>query len=132
VPVYEDLTPCAHRSADVEGELIAVGWLGSESEFATGEVPANFSETLNTLVTSRAVRRIRRWEACPFCDDEYPVRIKVGGRSAPVGDAEIRVVATDGIVYAAPTLIAHYVAAHGYCPPGPFVDAVMAEGDAIS
>jgi hypothetical protein len=34
-----------------------------------------------------------------------------------VGGAEIRVTGRDGIRYAAPDMIIHYVEAHGYRPP---------------
>ncbi|MCX7805518.1 MAG: hypothetical protein N3A38_10060 [Planctomycetota bacterium] len=38
---------------------------------------------------------------------------------------EIRVLGRDGKIYAAPTLIYHYVVAHKYRPPQEFIDAVM-------
>jgi hypothetical protein len=47
------------------------------------------------------------------------------GRSIRLGNGEVRVRAPDGQWYAAPTLVAHYVAGHGYLPPRPFVDAVL-------
>lgn len=34
-------------------------------------------------------------------------------------------VGSDGQTYTAPTLVAHYVAAHGYAPPEPFVDGAL-------
>jgi hypothetical protein len=43
-----------------------------------------------------------------------------------LSSTEIRVVGRDGRVYAAPGLVCHYVAAHGYQPPQEFVEAVMA------
>lgn len=43
-----------------------------------------------------------------------------------VGGAEIRVRAKDGVVYAAPDMIVHYVLAHRYLPPAAFVEAVIA------
>jgi hypothetical protein len=39
--------------------------------------------------------------------------------------AEIRVVSTSGVTYAAPALILHYVEAHKYLPPAAFVAAVI-------
>jgi hypothetical protein len=41
-----------------------------------------------------------------------------------LGDAEIRVPGRGGKVYAAPTLICHYIDKHRYCPPQDFLDAV--------
>jgi len=46
------------------------------------------------------------------------------GRSVVLGDAEIRVVAENGTLFVAPTLILHYVVEHGYQPPPEFVDAL--------
>lgn len=47
------------------------------------------------------------------------------GRSIGVGNGEIRVAGAGGQVYAAPTLIYHYVADHHYKPPAEFVRAVL-------
>jgi hypothetical protein len=44
-----------------------------------------------------------------------------------VGDAEVRVRASNGTVYAAPNLIVHYVAEHKYRPPDAFLGAVIDE-----
>jgi len=47
------------------------------------------------------------------------------GRTISVGCSEIRVFGKRGIIYAAPTLIFHYITAHGYRPPMAFIDAVL-------
>jgi len=49
----------------------------------------------------------------------------LGDASLPVGDAELRVVAEDGSWPVAPTLVLHYVTAHGYRAPPEFIDAVL-------
>jgi hypothetical protein len=46
------------------------------------------------------------------------------GQTLALGDAEIRVGGENGIVYAAPTLICHYIHEHGYRPPDEFLAAV--------
>jgi hypothetical protein len=43
-----------------------------------------------------------------------------------MGNAEIRVPAGDGVVFAAPTLIGHCVRDHGYCPPAVFISGLLA------
>ena len=49
-------------------------------------------------------------------------------RFRPAGNGEIRV--SDGnVMYAAPTLIYHYVVAHAYLPPEAFIAAVLAWKD---
>jgi hypothetical protein len=37
----------------------------------------------------------------------------------------------DGVAYAAPELIAHYVEAHDYQPPADFVDVVLSSDAAV-
>jgi hypothetical protein len=53
------------------------------------------------------------------------VTVEVGAGATYLGTAEIRVASDDGICFAAPTLIYHYVAEHGYRPPEQFVEAVL-------
>jgi hypothetical protein len=53
------------------------------------------------------------------------------GRQVRLGNGEVRVAGSDGQHYAAPTLVAHYVAAHNYVPPEPFVDGVMCRAKEI-
>lgn len=61
------------------------------------------------------MRQTRGFHTCEFC----------GGREKAVGNAEIRVPG-EGRMYAAPSLVHHYVVAHGYKPPEEFIAAVMA------
>lgn len=44
-----------------------------------------------------------------------------------VGNGEIRV-GSDGITYAAPVLIVHYIKDHGYLPPAQFLEAIDKAG----
>jgi len=73
------------------------------------------------------VRRMRGWHPCPLCPHgrPYPSVVRDDQGEFAVGDAEIRVPGVDGETFAAPTMIVHYVAAHGYCPPSAFQSAVL-------
>jgi hypothetical protein len=42
-----------------------------------------------------------------------------------MGNGEIRVAGSDGVVYVAPVLVAHYVEVHSYRPPEGFIRAVV-------
>ena len=42
-----------------------------------------------------------------------------------MGNGEIRVAGSAGVVYVAPVLVAHYVEVHNYCPPEEFIVAVI-------
>jgi hypothetical protein len=69
-----------------------------------------FLRALLKLV-QKPVRIVPDLHKCPFC-----------GNAA--GTGEIDVVGST-MIYAAPTLIIHYVEAHRYCPPDEFVLAAI-------
>ncbi len=72
------------------------------------------------------VNRTRGFQECHFCTDPaYPVIMKSGDQELALGSAEVRVTGDDGTVYAAPTLVAHYIAGHDYLPPAEFVEALL-------
>jgi hypothetical protein len=64
------------------------------------------------------VNQTRGIHCCPFCKGEV----------LPTGSYEMRVAGACE-VYAAPSLVHHYVVAHGYRPPDEFIAAVMAWND---
>jgi hypothetical protein len=111
---FEDLTPYSYLSGRyiTQGAALNIGWLGDKDSFEPGPVPPEFVGRLNAL-TQQPVNLCRGWHTC-WC-------------TYAIGNGEIRVTGRDGVVYAAPVLIAHYVSAHGYQPPQVFVDAVMAQ-----
>lgn len=120
---FADLTP--YEFLSVDGSL-NVGWLGPDLPVPTGTVPQEARLRLGRFVKDHAVNRTRGWHDCHLCAiPEIPVWIDVDGEPIALGDAEIRVRGRDGTVYAAPTLIPHYLGAHGYLPPPGFVDAVL-------
>lgn len=53
------------------------------------------------------------------------VEVVRNGQPLSIGDAEIRVFGAGVLIYAAPTLIYHYVTEHAYIPPKAFIDAVL-------
>jgi len=127
MPFYADLTPYVYLPEPADHPAQNVGWLAEGHPFPTGAVPAGFVDRLGRLALRHPVHRTRGWEECAFCDGDHPTEAEVDGERQPVGDAEIRVTGPDDRRFAAPTLVVHYVAAHGYRPPDEFVDAVMAD-----
>jgi len=114
MPFYEDLSPCVYqRREQSDVPAVNVGWLDVTAAFPVGASPPGFAERLARLAYRYPVNRMRGWEQCRLCDGEYPIQIEVDDERHPVGDAETRVPALDGRIYAAPTLIAHYVTTHG-------------------
>ncbi len=72
------------------------------------------------------MQRTRGWHWCPFCPSSfpYPTTSEPLRDPFPLGDAEIRVPGPNGLTYAAPNLILHYVVIHAYLPPAGFVEGL--------
>jgi hypothetical protein len=105
-------------------KIVNVGWLDASVPFSQGPVDASIVRKLLHL-TEAPPFVSAGFHRCPFCPLEPPP----SPRSSPVeipayGSAEIRVPGEDGVVYAAPTLICHYIERHGYLPPEEFLQAV--------
>ena len=116
---FEDLTPY-EDSRSVEGKgapALNVGWLDGGHSFPVGTTPPAAIERLRQLVERGPTHASRGPHFCDLCvlDDE----------SRASGDAQVRVVGADGTIYAAPSLIEHYVTAHRYRPPQAFLDALV-------
>lgn len=93
-----------------------IGWLEAGEPYPTGPVHSAFVEKLE------AVQRVQWMNVClglHECDLCPP-------GEGPEGNGEIRIPGLDGVAYAAPDLIRHYITAHAYQPPQVFMDAVMA------
>jgi hypothetical protein len=127
VTSYEDLS--TYTDSPSEQPMLNVGWLGADRSFPTGEVDERLLPALIRLAAEpRNV--MRGYHYCEFCDAESPIRYPAPGTPrgrVSLGDAEIHVRGQNGVVYAAPTLIIHYIDAHNYQPPGVFVEAVLAQ-----
>lgn len=122
---FADGTPYTYLPSSNEIAL-NVGWLSASHPFPVGSTPSELVPTILRMVRKEVVNRTRGWHRCELCaDPAYPIRMDVDGESVTLGDAEIRVSSEDGTVYAAPTLIAHYIEAHSYAPPQKFVRAVL-------
>jgi hypothetical protein len=61
---------------------------------------------------------------CEFCKSEDLPLAERNNEKLLLGTSEIRVFSTQGEIYAAPTLIYHYVSVHHYEPPDEFVRAL--------
>jgi hypothetical protein len=108
----------------------AIGWLVSSERFTKGPAPDGFLEQLIWLCCwpSNLTRGLHR---CPFCPREEAA-LRVGGSwvRAPFGDyvtghGEAHIAGPDGVRFASPDMIAHYVQIHEYLPPADFVQAVL-------
>lgn len=129
---YEDLTPCAYFdriSSEGSGRpwseyLTAVGWLEPDHIFPTGPSEPAFVDKLIELKNSgQGFLGYHRCGFCPGALEKTPTRVTHNGKAINVGDGNIFVPGRE-TVYAAPSLIIHYVLDHSYIPPTDFCDAV--------
>jgi hypothetical protein len=143
---YDDLTPYAYSDdreifTDVTRgygwlvfrpryERTNIGWLSGEMPWTSGPTPVGFAEKLVDILSVQAVNEMMGLHDCDLCppsplSGSGPHIPRPGHRRAGVGTGEIRVPGADGVAFAAPMLIGHYVIDHGYLPPRSFVEAVL-------
>lgn len=98
-------------------QRLNVGWLEAGRPHPTGAVPQDVVDKLAAITTIQQVNACLGKHECDLCDEprSHP----------PLGSAEIRIPGRPGVVYAAPTLINHYITVHGYQPPAEFITAVQ-------
>lgn len=107
-----------------------VGWLSSAHALPTGDVPDEVVPKILRLVLYHGVNVMRGHHDCELCFEEFgrpgtAVCMEADGHEVWLGNAEIRVTDRNGVVYAAPSLVAHYISAHRYLPPPDFIEAVL-------
>ena len=115
---FQDLTQYKYNT--VEPGVLNVGWLGAGQAYPRGDTPEDFLEALRLLV-EHPILLHRGHHICEFCSKEDMAGIDF----SRTGNGQIRVRDQKGTWYAAPTMIYHYVVAHGYQPPSVFVAAVQ-------
>ncbi|MFJ5684300.1 hypothetical protein [Streptomyces sp. NPDC093099] len=120
---YPDLTRYSYNESDQE--MVNVGWLAPEHDYRKGLVDKRVVDALRAL-SAGYDNQMRGIHDCEFCDTDRPVIL--GGPALDtevwLGSAEIRVQGADGMFYAAPNLVIHYITEHQYCPPEEFCRAV--------
>lgn len=111
------------RRVDATPDTLNVGWLDRAHAFVK-QAPS--AETLDLLWSFSCVSVVqtRGIHQCVFCDPPRIVYATRKGKRLLLGTSEIRVFSSNGHIYAAPTLIYHYIRTHHYKPPGEFVQAL--------
>jgi hypothetical protein len=110
---FDDLAPCTYFDSLPTGPLLAVGWLEPEESYSRGDPGEEFYKRLKELIDGAwQPSHFRGWHSCRLCRYDgfhsYKNLFIPGSR----------------VTYVAPEGIVHYVAAHDYCPPDEFREAV--------
>lgn len=118
---YPDLSPCTYFGIDPGETLLAVGWLERGDAFPTGTVEDRVYQRLTELTRqSWGYFLYLGHHTCSLCQH--------GGAK---GTANM-LIPGDGVIYACPELITHYINAHWYRPPEQFQKAVLRCADQSS
>jgi hypothetical protein len=120
---FEDLSDYAYAPGFVRPGTKAVGWLARGHVFPMTSPDEEILD-LMWLYCSISVVVTRGFHDCEFCPGSCGYRAERNGERLLLGTAEMRVFSRDGTIYAAPTLIYHYVAVHHYKPPDEFLQAL--------
>jgi hypothetical protein len=119
----EDMAEYVYAPEFVRPGTKAVGWLARGHPFPTATPDEEILDLL-WLYCSVSVARARGGHDCEFCPSGSAYEAERRGQQLLLSTAEIRVLSPKGEIYAAPTLIYHYVAVHHYKPPDEFLQAL--------
>ena len=121
---YDDLAFWPLAGEPIE-TLRAIGWIEQGHPFTRGVVSEKFFGELVQLLVQpwqpAVAAGLHRCSLCRFTGG--PGTLNYNGTSVTMGAATL-FVPGDGRIYSAPSLIAHYIDAHDYCPPQEFISAV--------
>lgn len=128
MPPLLDLSPYKSAPDKQLGYVpLTVGWLERGKAYPTGKTSVEFQEKLLAFCfngrTVNPQNNIQRCAVGDNCPRILPPE-KRNDQTAHFGSSEIRVIG-ETEVYAAPTLIYHYVTGHHYRPPDEFITAVL-------
>jgi hypothetical protein len=126
--LFADLSPYTYLQEQTPSDwrTLNVGWLDDGAAFPTGDVDVAVVERVWTHCRLD-VHLTRGWHTCAVCPEGSREFLEVTrcGETLKLGAAEIRVFGEGKTVYATPNLLFHYITAHRYLPPKPFLEAVL-------
>lgn len=120
---YKDLSAYEYELPVSLPSVLTVGWLEVGQSYCRGSVERSFMDSLEWCCCCRFTHQMRGSHHCDMCGATAVV-INCVGSQRKLGSAEIWIPGENGVIYAAPDLILHYVMEHGYCPPFQFISAV--------
>ena len=121
---FEDLSDYAYgRNFFYRPKTKNVGWLERGHPYRQAPASEHLLKVLWQYCSVSAAQT-RGIHVCDLCSDPDSYVASRNGKKLLLGSSEIRVFGVDRTIYAAPTLIYHYVSVHQYSPPDEFVQAL--------
>jgi hypothetical protein len=133
---YPDLAPYAYGHRENTG-VVHVGWLDGVHPLPKGTLDRHLLEKIKALA-AKPVELYRGKHICELCANPPNLFITfIPGKGKFIdpndpwwqwaeqrsGNGEIRV-SREGVTFAAPVLVVHYIEEHGHLPPPEFLEAV--------
>ncbi|GHO72347.1 hypothetical protein KSD_01180 [Ktedonobacter sp. SOSP1-85] len=134
---FLDLSPYTYHQGSCGSDpptvpTLNIGWLGRGKPFQTsfpGWPDQIFLDNLALFEQENyRVNRTRGWHICELCEGAAKEFTQDWGKCYEEGKLcsdELRVLGLDGVVYAAPSMLRHYLTVHQYRPPEQFIQAVL-------
>jgi hypothetical protein len=121
---YPDLMPYRYATGGNLAQVLNIGWLDDSHDYPVGRVPDTVvSKLKQLLLTNRDVNKVSAIKGCPFCGVDV-VYVPSSDARKLLGMSEIWIPGKTGTIYAAPSLVYHYITKHEYLPPQEFLAAV--------
>src|SRR5262249_29965642 len=108
---FKDLSDYSYHESAFRPGTRNVGWLGAGHEFEKAEPTEEVLDRLWNFCRI-SISLSRGFHQCEFCSTSPSFQGERNGETLLLGAAEIRVFSKHGDIYAAPTLIYHYVKVH--------------------
>ncbi|VAW61655.1 hypothetical protein MNBD_GAMMA09-3855 [hydrothermal vent metagenome] len=119
---FKDLSVYSYSGEKKAENVRNIGWLDKRFDYSSGKVSSEVIKIIEIMLKNPQ-NIYRGKHPCNLCAPPNDVRPLCSS-----GTGEIRVMGSDGIIYAAPTLILHYIIEHQYAPPDEFLKAVLQQG----
>src|SRR5262245_60399936 len=116
---YEDLSDYVFHHEFIRPGTKNIGWLGKGHEYRRATPDEAMLDRLWRLCKI-STAQMRGIYECEFCSTPYSFNAERHGETLLLSTSEIRVFTNRGEIYAAPTLIYHYISVHHYEPPEEF------------
>jgi len=127
---FEDFSEYQYLSSQPLPRVRNIGWIGPEAPFTVGDTSDEFRLKLVDIFLRRGEFDVEvnlcRGEGyvCHLCGAK-DVMLEMGDKRRILGASEIWLPGKNGIYFAAPSLVIHYIFMHNYSPPAEYIQAVL-------